>query len=257
MCDHSTLASVLALCLLAGLAVRPLCAQTKKNEAADEGSLLTLLLQEFDGVHPNGQWDVHQYAGTFEYHVRPDKLVMIDKENRNQNLTRRGLELDPEGRYAVEALFTINEPEGARPPNSFCMNFLIGGADGELDSIDCWSVNVTVQPVDEAEGMMLYMGFVDGKFKNIGRRTLDWCKMQTEYLFRVDVNTDLAGKHKPKTIAVTVKEGDEVRERFEVDYATHPFQPDFSKPVRVGVNSHGADWTMRCFKVYADKQARE
>jgi hypothetical protein len=221
--------------------------------SAGEAEPLNLVLEEFDGAAPNGRWEIHQYPGTFEYHVRPGELVMVDKENKNQHLTRRGLTLDPTKRYALQTLFTINEPEGARPPNSFCLNFNIAGPEGSLESISCWSVNLTVQPVDGARGMMFYMGFVDGKFQNIGRRTFDWCRMGTEYSFRVDVNSDLAGRTKLKTVTVTLKEGETVRERFEIDYSPFPYQPDLTQPVRVGVNSHGADWTMRQFKVYAEE----
>ena len=57
---------------------------------------------------------------------------------------------------------------------------------------------------------------------------------------------------KASNILVTVTEGDQTRERFEVDYSSFPYQPDRSKPVRVGVNTHGADWTMRDFRVYAE-----
>jgi len=252
MYDLVKLAAVAVVFLAAQMAGGP----NPRQAGAGEPPPLELVVQDFEGTAADGRWDIHRYpgdSGDFEYSVRPDALVMIDKENRNQNLTRRGLELDPNGRYAVEARFRIDEPEGAPPPNSFCVNFLVAGAEGELDSISCWSVNLTVQPVEGARGMMLYMGFIDGKFKNIGRRTVDWCKTNTEYLFRVEVNTDLAGRHKPKMVTVTIKEGESVRERFEVDYSAFPFQPDYSGPVRVGVNSHGADWTMHSFKVYADR----
>jgi hypothetical protein len=53
-------------------------------------------------------------------------------------------------------------------------------------------------------------------------------------------------------LTVTVTEGDRQRERFEVDYSPFPYQADPHKPVRIGVNTHGADWTMRNLKVYAE-----
>ena len=73
-----------------------------------------------------------------------------------------------------------------------------------------------------------------------------------EYLLRVEVNTDKQGQFKPKTLTVTVMEGDHERERFEVDYSPFPYQPDPGRPVRIGANTHGADWTMRNLKVYAE-----
>ena len=103
-------------------------------------------------------------------------------------------------------------------------------------------------------GVMKHMGFVDGRFRQIGQRKVAWASVGVEYLLRVDVNTDKHGQFKFKTLTVTVTEGDTQRERFEVDYSPFPYQPDFSKPVRIGVNTHGADWTMRSLKVYADKE---
>jgi hypothetical protein len=213
---------------------------------------IPLVLEEFDGTHPNGKWDIHQYSGTFDYQVKPDGLVMADKENRNQHLTRRGFLLDPKGRYAAEASFVIHERTRERPPNSFCLNFHVAGPEDSLESISCWSVNVDVAPGENAGGVMKYMGFVDGRFREIGQRKVAWASTGVEYRMRVEVNTDNRGQFKPKTLTVTVTEGSVERERFEVDYSPFPYQPDLSQPVRIGVNSHGADWTLRNLKVYSD-----
>ena len=66
------------------------------------------------------------------------------------------------------------------------------------------------------------------------------------------MNTDKQGQFKPKALTVTVIEGDQERERFEVDYSPFPCQPQPGKPVRIGANTHGADWTMRNLRVYAE-----
>jgi len=242
---------VLLLCGCTTLAPRT---KEKGTKSPTEGPLqsMRLVLEEFDGVHPNGNWDIHQYNGTFAYNVKPDKLVMIDKENRNQNLTRRGFRLDPKRRYAIEVVFTINEPPEAKPPNSFCLNFLVDGPENALDIIRCWAINLTAQPTLTPKGRTYFMGFINGKFSKIGGRDYDWTRTMVEYTLRVDMNSDMEGNYKFKTITVTCREADIVRERFEVDYAAYEFQPDFSKPVRFGVNSHGADWTMRNLKVFAD-----
>ncbi len=246
-----------ALCvtlILPHLALRPLRGEeSAASRANDLPGSMALVLEEFDGEHQNGKWEIHQYPGSFEYHVKPDALVMIDQKNRNQHLTRRGLPLDPSRRYAIEALFTIRGRTLQQMPNSFCLNFNVAGPEDAFDSISCWSMNVDVFPDPEAGGVMKYMGFVDGRFHQIGQRKVPWARAGVEYLLRVDVNTDKSGRFKLKTLTVTVKEGDQQRERFEVDYSSFPHQPDFSKPVRIGVNTHGADWTMRNLKVYAER----
>ena len=216
---------------------------------------MVLVLEEFDGVHPNGKWEIHQYPGTFEYRVRPDSLVMIDQRNANQHVTRRDLLLDPKRRYAIEASFRIHDRTIERPPNSFCVNFNVAGAEDSLDSISCWSMNVDLARAQGTGGVMKYMGFLKGRFNEIGQRKVVWSRPEVEYLMRIEVNTDLQGEFQLKTLTVTVMEGEAQRERFEVDYSSFPYQPDFTKPVRIGVNSHGADWTMRNLKVYAETTA--
>ncbi len=251
---RANLAALSAVLVLSGLAGETLRAHEGAGEQTrGPADSMPVVLQEFDGVRPNGKWEIHQYKGTFEYKVQPDALVMIDQKNRNQHLTRRGLRLDPKRPYAIETLFTIHERTSDQAPNSFCLNFNIAGPEGSLDSISCWSMNVDVAPGAKAGGVMKYMGFVEGRFRQIGQRKVPWASTNVEYLFRVEVNTDQKGQHELKTLTVTVMEGETERERFEVDYSSFPYQPDFSKPVRIGVNSHGADWTMRNLKVYAEK----
>jgi len=238
---------------VSGLTAEPLLAQDAGIRPAS-GPSYPMVLEEFDGVHPNGNWEIHQYPGTFEYEVTPDALVMVDQRNANQHVTRRGFQLDPKRRYAVEALFTIHERTAERAPNSFCLNFHVAGPEDSLESISCWSINVDVSPGKGSGGVMKYMGFVDGRFQQIGQRRVAWATIGVEYLLRVEVNTDRSGRFKLKTLTVTVTEGEVQRERFEVDYASFPYQPDLDKPVRIGVNTHGADWTMRNLKVYAERQ---
>ena len=210
------------------------------------------VLEEFDGAHPNGKWEIHQYSGTFDYQVKPDALVMVDQQNRNQHVTRRGFCVDPKRPYTIEALFTIHERTAEQAPNSFCLNFHVAGPLDSFDSISCWAINVDVAPGKDAGGVMKHMGFQRGGFRQIGERKVAWASIGVEYLLRVDVNTDKEGRFKFKTLTATVMEGDVERERFEVDYSKFPYQPDFSRPVRVGVNTHGADWTMKNLKVFAE-----
>jgi hypothetical protein len=241
--------AVFGMLTISAFALSPLSAEPADAPTA----ALVPVLEEFDGAHPNGKWEIHQYRGTFEYRVQPEAMEMIDQRNANQHVTRRGFQVDPKRRYAVETLFTIHERTIDRGPNSFCLNFNVAGPEDSFDSISCWSMNVDVAPGGSSGGVMKYMGFADGRFKEIGQRRVPWSRPGVEYLLRVEVNTDADGQYKFKTFTVTVMEGDERRERFEVDYSSFPYQPDFSKPVRIGVNTHGADWTMRKLKVYAEK----
>jgi hypothetical protein len=97
---------------------------------------------------------------------------------------------------------------------------------------------------------MKFMGFVDGKFAQIGvNRPLEWCREHVEYFYRVGVNLDEHGNYCFRTVAITIKEGDTTHEQFAVDFSSYPYQPDFSKPVRIGVNTHGANWRMWNFVV--------
>jgi len=213
----------------------------------------TLVLEEFNGASPNGKWEPHQARGPFDCTVKPDALVMVDRKNANQHVTRRGFKLDPRRPYTIEALFTIHERTVEQAPNSFCLNFHVAGPIDSFDSLSCWAMNVDVSPKKNAGGVMKHMGFVGGRFRQIGEHKVAWASTGVEYLLRVEVNTDAAGRPKPKTITVTVMEGDKKRERFEVDYTPFPYQPNPAEPVRIGVNTHGADWTMRNLKVWTTK----
>jgi len=238
--------------LAAAIPATPAAPPGTAERAKTPAVALVPVLEEFDGTHANGRWAIHQYEGTFEYHVQPDALRMVDQRNANQHVTRRGLELNPRRPYAVEARFTIHQRTAARGPNSFCLNFHVAGPVDSFDSISCWSMNVDVAAKQGAGGVMKHMGFVEGRFRQIGDRKVAWAATGVEYRLRVDVNLDRNNRFKPNLLTVTVWEGDRTRERFEVDYSSFPYQPDPSKPVRVGVNTHGADWTMREFKVYAE-----
>ncbi len=219
---------------------------------------MRLVLEEFDGVHPTGRWDTHYHEGSeesFDYEVRRGALIMVDKVNRNQHVTRRGFLLDPKSQYAVEASFVVKRAQ--RTPNSFCINFSIAGDDGVYGPISCWAVNVSVQPPQGQDrgGVSFNMGFLEGKFRRVGDAgQQNWSKFDTEYSMRAEVNTDASGGYKLGCVRVSVWEGDELIHRRQADYTEHPYQPDLAKPVRIGVNSHGGNWTMRNFKVYSDRK---
>ena len=91
--------------------------------------------------------------------------------------------------------------------------------------------------------------FVDGTFLEMDQTPVDWAWFDAEYLLRVETNADEAGRHAPGTVTVTVLEEGVLRERFSVDYAAFPYQPA-TETVRLGVNTHGTDWTLRGLRVW-------
>ena len=65
----------------------------------------------------------------------------------------------------MEGKFTIPAPlnDGA---NSFCFNLNVAGADGDLNAVSTWSLNIDLQRTGGA--VMKFMGFHDGKFLDLG-----------------------------------------------------------------------------------------
>lgn len=242
-----------ALCLTTAVAAAE--ATPSAAPSATLGPVLqpTVLLSEFDGVQAPGTWDIHQHPTGFAHVVERDCLRMTDRTvgygSPNQHLTRRGLLLDPRAAYSLECRFIIDVSGTEGDPSSFCFNFNIGGGDGELDKISCWSL-----PVDFHQqwppSVMKFMGFTAGRFAQIGQnRPLPWVRQHVEYFYRVGVNLDEHDRYRFRTVTVTIREGDQTHEHFAVDFSTYPYQPDFDRPVRVGVNTHGANWAMRDFVV--------
>ena len=243
---------VVALSLLVCVGVRSWSAE------GETPGPLRLVLAEFDGEHPNGQWDIHNYPygdGTFDFQVGPDTLRMADKENKNQHLTRRGFLLDPRSHYAIQASFAVKPDPKA--PSSFCLNFHIAGEEGTFEPISCWAINVSVQPKRGADcgGISFNMGFVRNHFKRIGLSAIqEWPRFDTEYTLRVDVNADREGNYKLNCVSVSVMQGDQLVHRRQIDYSPFPYQPDLARAVRIGVNSHGGNWTMHDLQVYCDRE---
>ena len=214
----------------------------------DPAPPLNVLLEEFDGAHPCGVWDRQQpFSEEFGYAVTPAGLAMQSgPRGHNQHLVRQGLLIDHGRPYTVECAFAIKGP--LRPGvNSFCLNLNVAGPSGDASPVDAWAINVDLRR--GAPTVMKYMGFVRGAFRQIGQRECRWGQPDTEYAIEVRVNQDLDGRRVPKMLAVTVKEGAAVLERFEQSYAAFPYQPDPERPVRFGVNTHGADWIMRALRI--------
>lgn len=214
-----------------------------------------VVLEEFNGVATPGPWDMHQYDGSFDYAVTRDALVMYDRGRGNQHLTRRDVLVDARRRYAVDALFVIHRASRAgldTPINSFCLNLDVQGADGRADDLAhlyTRAINLDLSSAPGGGGVMKSMGFVDGAFREIGERATSCCDFDRAYRLSAEVNTRADGSLAMDVVTVTLREGARVHERFEVDYTSFPWHPDRTRPVRVGVNTHDTDWTLRDLRV--------
>jgi hypothetical protein len=211
-----------------------------------------IILSEFDGRHNPGQWDIHQYNGEFPYSVAKNGLTMDGSGGMNQHITRRGIMIDPDRPYVIELDFIIDEPDDAPVPNSFCVNFNIAVEEGDLDSLFCWSMNLDISPAgSQHAGVMKTMGFVNGGFREIKpSRKVEWCKMQTTYHMIILAGTWSDDRFMRHIVSVSIYEGKELKESFTTDYSTFPYQPANAMPVRIGLNTHGANWTVKNLKIY-------
>ena len=222
------------------------------SPAAGHSRKKEIILLEFDGKHKPGQWDIHEYKGEFPYSAGKSELSMDGSDGMNRHITRRGIMIDPGKPYVIEADFTINEPVDAPVPNSFCINFNIAGEEDQLDSLFCWSMNLDISPEgSQHAGVMKTMGFVNGGFREIRpeRKVVEWCRMNRAYHIVIEAGKNTDDRFLQHIVTVSVFEGSDLKEHFTTDYSTFPYQPDNSMPVRLGLNTHGADWTLRNLKV--------
>jgi type 1 glutamine amidotransferase len=210
-----------------------------------------LILREFDGVTPNGVWEPQNPSPGFSYQIKPGELDMKDSSAvslLNRHLVRRGVAIDPTRPYAIEGRFLVPGPIDARKPHSFCVNVNVAGADGDPGKVSSWSLNVHL--LGNGKSLTRFMGFLEGGFSQIGEIDNNWGEADTEYNFRIYVNADLHGLLQPKTLSLVVRKGDDLLEKFQVDYSSFPYQPDYSKKVRLGVNGHGTAWVLKDLRVY-------
>ena len=213
------------------------------------------ILKEFDGVSPNGTWERQAPSEpTFKYAIKPEQLDMYYSSAFNQHLVRKGISIDPTRPYAIEGKFTVLAP--LTVVNSFCFNLNIAGPDGDLSNVNTWSLNVDLH--EHGGAVMKFMGFRDGKFADLGEIETSWGAPDTEYTFRVYVNADVNGQYRDKWVSAVVKKEDVELEKFTVDYSSFPYQPDETKKVRFGVNTHLGNWILRDLKVwYLDVPAKQ
>jgi type 1 glutamine amidotransferase len=208
-----------------------------------------VILKEFDGTSPNGIWERQAPSeATFKYAVKPDQLDMYYSSAFNQHLVRKGVAIDSRRPYAVEGKFSIPAPLSDLGANSFCFNLNVAGPDGDLSKVDTWSLNVDLHKTGGA--VMKFMGFHNGKFSDLGEIETSWGAADTEYAFRVYVNADLDGQYQDHWVSAVLKKDNAELEKFTVDYSAFPYQPDLTKNVRFGVNTHGANWVLKDLKIY-------
>ncbi|HZR58854.1 MAG TPA: ThuA domain-containing protein [Terriglobales bacterium] len=207
-----------------------------------------LIFKEFDGKSSNGVWDRQgpPQPANFKYAVKPDALEMYANTPLNQHLVREGIAIDPSRPYAIEGKFVI--PRLGDDANSFCVNLNVAGPDGDVSNVNTWALNVDLH--QEGGAVIKFMGFVDGRFTQIGQVETNWGAADTEYQFRMYVNADYDGHFQSKRVSMFVMKGDTQLEKLMVDYSSFPYQPDGAKSVRLGVNTHEADWVLRDLKVY-------
>jgi type 1 glutamine amidotransferase len=207
-----------------------------------------LIFKEFDGKSPNGVWDRQgpPQPPNFKYAVKPDALEMFANTPLNQHLVREGIAIDPSRPYGIEGKFMI--PRLGDDANSFCVNLNVAGPEGDVSKVNTWSLNVDIH--QEGGAVIKFMGFVKGRFTEIGQVETSWGAAGTEYGFRIFVNADYDGRYQSKRVSMFVTKGDTQLEKLMVDYSSFPYQPDGEKSVRLGVNTHEADWVLRDLKMY-------
>ena len=157
---------------------------------------------------------------------------------------REGLSLDPTRPYRIELTATLTDDHPGL--NSFAIHFAAGGTDGDGAALSAHTVNLDLAP-GGGQGSMKWMGFLNGGFAQTGSTTVTGVAVNTTYTFQVDVGRDLAGSDAPGLATVTLTDtttGIE-KARFTGDWTSHPWQPPAGQPVRFGLNSHAADWTVR------------
>ena len=200
------------------------------------------ILVEFDGKTANGTWDrMNPRTTDFPFSVSPSRLTMTADSGANQHVVRRGTLIDATRPHGIECNFTIAD-NPVSPVSSFALNFSVKGGDGDAAPISAWSINLDNRAIK-------HMGFEAGMFRQIGSTAATWQKPDTEYLMRVRVHQTNAGVPRPNTVAVTILQGATLETQFEVDYSTFPYQPT-SKLLRLGANSHGANWTLRNLRAF-------
>jgi len=208
-----------------------------------------LLVDEFDGETEPGAWSrMEPRDNDFPFEVTRDSLTLSLSGTSNQHLVRDGLLIDPTRAYVVAATFEILAPT---PPGatSFCINFNQAGGEGDHSPVTTMALNLDIAGEGQQGGIIKYMGFVDGVFATIGQREVPWGEVGVEYDYRIEVNRRSDGTHEDGWVHAAIGRGAESLVDFEQDFSSFPYQVAAGEAVRVGLNSHGANWRVRAFQV--------
>ncbi len=208
-------------------------------------SASSIVIDEFYNGNTLGSWVVQQPANTnFSYSVTAEKITLEGGVD-NHHLTRVNTEIDPSRAYTMYSKFKVSTSGAVE---SYAMSFLQKNASNS-DLINAWTLNL-----DFGSKQIKYMGFLNGNFRSIGSHSVPWAQTNKEYIYQIDVNRRKDGSFSPKWVTGKISDiYGTVLDHFEVDYSSFPWQPDLNEPVRIGLNSHGADWEAKDLMVwYAD-----
>ena len=197
-----------------------------------------IIVDEFYNGNAVGSWVVQQAStSTFSYSVTPEKITMIGGPD-NQNLTRLNTAINPNRAYSMYSKFKIKTNGGIQ---SYAMHFLQDDQ-ATSDQINSWTLNLDLA----GGGQVKHMGFNNGSFFAIGGHPATWAQANKEYIFQIDVNRRKNGSFSPNWVTGKISTlFGTVLDHFEVDYSNFPWQPDLTGTVRIGLNSHRADWEAR------------
>ncbi|MBX3257616.1 MAG: hypothetical protein KF862_26045 [Chitinophagaceae bacterium] len=236
----------------------------------------------FDGASDPGDWR-KQYGWEYfpscnwnNWHFDAEKQegkMFVDggyagcpPEGNNQHVIRYDKTVDATRPYTIECDFII-EPTFVSPVNSFCVNFNVQKGMSRDSMINCWSLNLDIHDRATGKYTVKEMGFADSiwnedakQFENgrfiemLPSHTGTGALMAPDINhFIIEVNKRLTGQAAYKWVTFTWSDKSGTRLRFETDYSKFPYQPNNKLPVKIGLNTHGTNWTVRNMIVkYAD-----
>ena len=233
-----------------------------------------LIFSSFDGISDAGDWR-KQYGWEyfpscnwerwhFDAHKNEGEMIVdggygdCPPEGNNQHVVRYDKTVDHRKPYTIECDFVI-EPTFVSLVNSFCINFNIQKGMSRDSMLNCWSLNLDIHDRTTGKYTVKEMGFADsvwnedakqfesGRFTEmLPSHTGTGALMSPEINhFRVEVNRRIDGKIANKWVTFTWKDKSGIRLHFETDYGKFPYQPDERLPAKIGLNTHGTNWTVR------------
>lgn len=236
-----------------------------------------VIFKEFDGKSENGDWR-KQYG--FEYQPECDwnrwyfevrkscGKMYFDGGNdscrgagNNQHVVRFDKTIDPRKPYTIECDFIV-DTAFVTEINSFCVNFNVQKGVSKENPLNAWSINLDINSKQKGNYAVKNMGFADiengvgnmeyGRFTELLPQHTGIGALPSPHVNRlkIQVNRAIDGAVKFKHVTVTRSDETGIKDFFEIDYGRFPYQPDFDKPVKVGLNTHGTNWIIKNLIVY-------